>query len=176
MVLIMITKMTTDDPRYRFLDYCKSQGLPCIAVDGADPSDPKYDSSAPAFRLDFADSATQPQIDQTNEIAKAGSFPGGWTPQPLPDLASFQQALFADSTLTASAKTQLLTLMPVLQANINNATLVQQFWADLKGESLPWLDAKTISTVEGYASTYAIPLVGDAASQSASTAKTKQKK
>ena len=144
--------MATDDPRYRFEAYCLDQSIPIVGISGTVPSDPD-------FALYFDQSATQPQINQANQIAKAGSFPGGWTPQGVPDLQSFQQEIFGDKTLSASAKTQLLTLIPLFQANIGNPTLIQQFWSDLKSESLAWLDSKTIVTVESYASQYFVPLV-----------------
>jgi hypothetical protein len=141
---------TIEQVRARFAQYCLTQ----YAIQGNFSG-----TSAATLVITPTNSPSPSVLSQAQSDSQTGNGWGGWTPQGVPALQSFQQKIFGDTTLSAIAKTQLLTLIPLIQANIGTPTLIQQFWSDLKSESLAWLDAKTIVTVENYASQYFVPLV-----------------
>ena len=82
-------------------------------------------------------------------------------PAPVPDLATFELAIFQHPQVSPTAKIMLPLTYGVLGTNIDKPPLVQAYWATLKATSAPQfgLDDASIKAVEGLAIQYNIPLV-----------------
>lgn len=82
-----------------------------------------------------------------------------------PDIEGFISKVTGDSTIAglsnaAEVRQGLAGLLPQLQFFAGNAAALQQCWADAKSvNGSTWLTSQVQAIVEGYASTYNVPLV-----------------
>lgn len=108
------------------------------------------DETVVPSRLDFADNTSQQNID----LVTAAATSWDWAPLPTPDPNGFVENITADNSLIAV----LYLLMPYYAAIQNYAlapAAIKAVWAQIKIQLPPNL----VTTIEGYAVKYNMPLV-----------------
>lgn len=81
------------------------------------------------------------------------------TPPVVPNIAGFITACRTDSTFTSEIRIGLAGLLGLLQMDAGNPTAAQQDWQDaIATYGGSWLTSDVQTKIEGYASTYNIPI------------------
>lgn len=110
----------------------------------------------------FADGVSD--ADQATITAAGNAF----TIPELPEVPSFEAAVFQDSTIPVASRVQMAPLFPLLREHVAEDATRMQFWAGLVqiyGAPGGFLDGNCsdnvpiITKVQNYAATYNMPLV-----------------
>lgn len=97
--------------------------------------------------------SSNPNDEYLTSITLWGDYQFG---QLLPPVLQFQNAVFLDTTLSLGAQVFLPAIFPLLTANVRNVPALQAYWLRLQASGQ--VNAGDITTIEGYASIYNIPL------------------
>lgn len=137
-----------NDPNTRLMTYLISQGHGSQIV-GLSVDDNRH--------IDFAPGVSS--ADQATIQALANAF--DLTPVPNPNIEGFKDAIFADVTLSADARIELVTrFFPLLEEYADNSPMLKSGWAlAVSAYSNTWLTADVVANIQAKAITYNVPIV-----------------